>query len=84
MNIKYNKRPTGLNGHLSIRDFTLTFCQKGSYLHINIPIIKKNKNQQWYRKEASESFNTIPINVMYSDRVEDITYRSAMLIFTFL
>ena len=24
----YNKRPTGLNGHLSIRDFTLTSCQK--------------------------------------------------------
>ena len=26
-----NKRPTGLNSHLSIRDFTLTSCQKGSY-----------------------------------------------------
>ena len=32
------KRPTGLNGHLSIRDFTLTSCQKGSYLNINSPI----------------------------------------------
>ena len=37
---KVNKRPTGLNGHLSIRDFTLTSCQKGSYLYINSPIIK--------------------------------------------
>ena len=36
----YNKRPTGLNGHLSIRDFTLTSCQKGSYLYINSPIIE--------------------------------------------
>ena len=36
----YNKRPTGLNGHLSIRDFTLTSCQKGSYLYINNPIIE--------------------------------------------
>ena len=27
-----NKRPTGLNGPLSIRDFTPTSCQKGSYL----------------------------------------------------
>ena len=34
-----NKRPTGLNSHLSIRDFTLNFCQKGAYLHINSPII---------------------------------------------
>ena len=38
--IKRNKRPTGLNGHLSIRDFTLTSCQKGSYLYINSPIIE--------------------------------------------
>ena len=37
---KFNKRPTGLNGHLSIRDFTLTSCQKGSYLYINSPIIE--------------------------------------------
>ena len=36
----FNKRPTGLNGHLSIRDFTLTSCQKGSYLYINSPIIE--------------------------------------------
>ena len=36
----FNKRPTGLNGHLSIRDFTLTSCQKGSYLYINNPIIE--------------------------------------------
>ena len=36
-----NKRPTGLHGHLSIRDFTLTSCQKGSYLYIIIsPIIE--------------------------------------------
>ena len=35
-----NKRPTGLNGHLSIRYFTLTSCQKGSYLHKKGPIIE--------------------------------------------
>ena len=35
-----NKRPTGLNGHLSIRDLTLTSCQKGSNLYINSPIIE--------------------------------------------
>ena len=34
------KGPMGLNGHLSIRDCTLTSCQKGSYLHINSPIIE--------------------------------------------
>ena len=30
-----NKRPTGLNGHLSIRDFTLNSCQKSAYLHLD-------------------------------------------------
>ena len=34
-----NKRPTGPYGHLRIRDCTLTSCQKGSYLHVNRPII---------------------------------------------
>ena len=34
-----NKRPEGLNSHLSFRDFTLTSCQRGSYLYINNPII---------------------------------------------
>ena len=38
--ISCNKRPTGLNGHLSIRDFSLTSCQKGLYLYINSPIIE--------------------------------------------
>ena len=37
---KINKWPTGLNSHLSIRDFTPTSCQKGSYLCINSPIIE--------------------------------------------
>ena len=35
-----DKRPSGLNGHLSIRDFSLTSCQRGSYLYINSPIIE--------------------------------------------
>ena len=41
---KIKKRPTGLNGHLSIRDFTLTSCQRSSYLHINRSIIEWIKN----------------------------------------
>ena len=44
-----NKRPTGLNRHLSISDFTLTPCQRGAYLHTNRPIVI-NKNQQLYMK----------------------------------
>ena len=48
-----NKRPNSLNGHLSIRDFTLNSCQKGAYLHINSPIVIINKNQQLYRKQHS-------------------------------
>ena len=34
-----NKRPTGLNGHLSIRDFTLASCQMGSNVYQQ-PIIE--------------------------------------------
>ena len=45
-----NKRPTGLNGHLSIRDSTLTSCQKGTYLHINSYIIEKIKINNGIRK----------------------------------
>ena len=44
-----NKRPTGLNGHLSIRDSTLTSCQKGSYQQLHH---RKNKNQQWHKKAS--------------------------------
>ena len=51
--IKINKRPTGLNGHLSIRDCTPNSFQKGAYLHINSPVIIINRNQQLYRKAAS-------------------------------
>ena len=32
-----------MNGPLRIRDSTLTYCQKGSYLHINRPIIEQIK-----------------------------------------
>ena len=56
-----NKRPTGLHGHLSISDFTLTSCQKDSYC-----ISTANKNQQWHG-----SPNTIAINALYIDREED-------------
>ena len=36
----FNKRHSGLNSHLSIKDFTLTSFQKGSYLNINSSIIE--------------------------------------------
>ena len=38
-----NKRPMVLNGHLSIRNSTLTSCQKDSYFHINRLIIESIK-----------------------------------------
>ena len=50
--IMLQRGPQALYGHLSIRDFTLTSCQMGAYLHINSPIIVINKNQQLYRKAA--------------------------------
>ena len=43
-----NKRPIGLNGHLSIRDSTLTSCQKGSYFH-NMLIKKYTLEHYWYQ-----------------------------------
>ena len=66
-----NKRPTGLNGHLSIRDFTLNYCQKGAYLHINSPIIKiKIKIKNCIGKQHHYP----AINVKYIDREEENTY----------
>ena len=50
-----------LNGHLSIEDSTLTSYQKGSYLHIKMPIIEKN--HRWQRKAVLQPVNTIAINV---------------------
>ena len=35
-----NKRPKGLNGYPSIKDSTLTSCQKSLYLHISCPMIE--------------------------------------------
>ena len=43
-----NKRPAGLNGHLTIRDSTLTSHQKSSYICISTA----NKNQQWHGEAA--------------------------------
>ena len=68
-NKRHNKRHKGLNRHLSIRDSTMTSCQKSSYLHISCPII-----QQWHKKAALYSLHIIAINVMYIDRVEDNAY----------
>ena len=35
-----NMRPTCLKGHLSINDFTLTYSQNESFLHITSPIME--------------------------------------------
>ena len=40
---------------------------EGSYL----PHHRINKIQQWHRKAASQSLNTVAINVLYIDKVED-------------
>ena len=72
--IRTNKRPIGLNGHLHIRDFTLTSCQKGSYLHINSPIIEYIKINNDVAKQHHNPINTITINVKYIDGVKYNTY----------
>ena len=49
-----NLRSTGLNGHLSIRDFTLTSCQRGSYQQphhrINIKGLKGHNDVELSRR----------------------------------
>ena len=70
--MKFNKRPTGLYSHLSIRDSSLTSCLKGSYLHINNPIIELiNNNNGIGKQHYNPLINTIAINVLYIDRVDD-------------
>ena len=65
------KRPTGLTGHLSIRDFlseVLIFVYQQ-------PNQRINENQQINRQAASLSLHTIVIIVqLFIDRVGDNTY----------
>ena len=51
-NLRMNKRPTGPNGHLSIRVYKLTYRQKGSYLHMTSPIIWNKLKSKLHRKAA--------------------------------
>ena len=58
-----------VNDRLRIRDSTPTSCQTFAYQHPNHKI---NKNQQWHRKQHyNPLINTIAINVLYIERVED-------------
>ena len=54
---KGNSRDQGITGQLSIRDFKLTSCQRGSYLYINSPIIEYGK---WKSTMVEESSIIIP------------------------
>ena len=53
---------TSLNGHMSIRDSTLTS---------HICITTANKNQEWHGEATLLYLNTIAINALYIDREED-------------
>ena len=60
--ITINKKPTGLTGHLSIKNSTLTSCQnRFAYQQTNHRI---NENQQWQRK----ALNTITLKVLHIDK----------------
>ena len=53
---------------------TLTSCQRGSYLHINIPITcRLNKNPQ-LKSSIIIPWNNSSINLLYIGRVEDNIY----------
>ena len=71
-----NKRPTGFNGHLSKRDFTLTFCQKGSYLHNNSPIMEKIKVSYQYYKSLTQQQSMCCIFMEYT--IMHIHYKTRM------
>ena len=65
-----HKRPTGLNGHLSITDSTLISFQKDfTYQQTHLRIDKKKQH-----RKALQSLNTIAIKELYIDRVEDNAY----------
>ena len=49
--LNQNKRSTGINSHLSISDFTLTFSGGLIFIYQQ-PNHKINENQRWYRKAA--------------------------------
>ena len=55
-------RPTGLNGHLIIRDSTPTSCQKGSYLHNDSPVIEWIKFNNGLGKQHRNP--SIPLQTM--------------------
>ena len=57
--VERNKRSTSLNCHLSTRDSTPTFFQKGSYWHINSLSYNyiMDENQQWHMKAELLSLN---------------------------
>ena len=66
---------TSLYGHLSIRDFSRSdFLSEGLIFVYQQPHYRINENQPWYSMVASLSLNTIAINVLFIDRVEDNTY----------
>ena len=58
---------------MSIRDCT-DFPSEGLIFAYQQPHHRIHKNQQWQRKTALQSLNTIANNVLYIDRVEDNAY----------
>ena len=67
---KKNKRPKGLNGHQYQILYT-DFLSMGLIFAYQLPHHRIDNKQQRHRKAALDSLNTIAINVMYIDRVED-------------
>ena len=57
-----NKRHTGLNGHLSISDFTLTYCQR-----LGAHIFKKQNTFQ-------SNFTNFPV---FKDTIKRIAFENA-------
>ena len=56
------------------------FLSKGLIFVYHQPHHRINENLLWYRRAASKSLNTIAIDVLYIDRVEDNTYSLKWLI----
>ena len=67
-----NKRPRGIKGYLSIRNFSLTSCQKSSYLHISSHIIEKIKINNGIKEQHYNPL--IQQQSMYIDSVEEFAF----------
>ena len=71
---KYKQEAEGSKRSPGYQRLYTDFLSKGLTFECQLPHHRINQNQQGHSKAALYSLNTIAINVMYIDRVEDNAY----------